>query len=258
MTTITKTNNKSIHPSTRGVHYLYLNDSRGRMVGCIATVRRGQKLFLGTSFCSATGGDTFRKSQGRAIAEGRAVRRAEEQEKIYQVLNSPFVDNESAGVRFLTRAQHAMCVDLDLLADCSVTLLRPKAFDVLTAILHSVVEFDSDLDDRMEFPRCECNDGQAARDAETGTAVCFYFAELDIPGGLVRAARRKLNDISTELCKREMNACTQPDTFTKPLRQSINNMFNPANSRLELAGKMLASSPTTVLGPVIPPYACNK
>lgn len=254
MTTNT-TSPTHVHPSTRGVHYLYLTDTKNRMVGCIATVRRGQDLFIGTSFCSGRNGDVFRKAQGRAIAEGRANRRAEEQDRIMQVFSSKSIDQTSDLVQFLTRAQHALRVNLDLLSDSTTTDERPNAFDVLKAILQSVIEFDNDLDDRNSSYYTDA-DSEIARDL--GDSVADYFANLDLPGGLVRAARRKLNEVSNEAFKREV-----ADTFD--VVGAICEMTGLAMRTSEVArsfappgvfppGSQWRSStqPAGVLGPVVP------
>jgi hypothetical protein len=239
------------HPSERGVHYLYLQDGKNRMVGCIATVRRGQKLFIGSSFCSGRNGDVFRKAQGRSIAEGRALRRADEQDRIMEVLSSKSIDQTSDSVQFLLRAQHALCVDLDVLGADGT---HPNAFDVLKAILTNVIEFDSELDDRCHF---DFGDSQG-QESETLDGVLTYFARLDLPGGLVRAARRKLNDVSLESNARESFGLAEaireltgglPRSFLPDLSGAFNaedvrgvDWSKPGNA-VPLAG---------VLGPVIP------
>lgn len=244
-----------VHPSTRGVHYLYLTDTKNRMVGCIATVRRGQDLFIGTSFCSGRNGDVFRKAQGRAIAEGRASRRAEEQDRIMQVFSSKSIDQTSDLVQFLTRAQHALRVNLDLLNDCTVDQPRPNAFDVLKAILQSVIEFDSDLDDRMNSFYVD-SDSEIAIDLADG--VAYYFANLDLPGGLVRAARRKLNEVSNEAFKREV-----ADKFdvVSAIREVTSLAMRTSDVAREHVSSALfpvgfvrdtAKSVAGVLGPVVP------
>ncbi len=226
------------HPSTRGVHYLYLSDSKNRLVGCIATVRKGSDLFIGTSFCSGRNGDTFRKSQGRTIAEGRANRRAEEQEKIMQVFSSKSVDQTSDGVQFLTRAQHALRVNLELLSDSTADQERPNAFDVLKAILQSVIEFDSDLDDRFDGYLAEGEQGPALDLADD---VMEYFQNLDLPGGLVRAARRKLNAVSVEANTRE--SADLAVSLQALTRTTMPSNQTPYGSFLRAVG---------VLGPVVP------
>lgn len=236
------------HPSTRGVHYLYLTDSKNRMVGCIATVRRGSDLFIGTSFCSGKHGDVFRKAQGRAIAEGRANRRAEEQAKIMEIFTSKSIDQTSDAVQFLTRAQHALRVNLELLSDCSVDHKRPNAFDVLKAILQSVIEFDNDLDDRMDGYYADATNEEAAKLCDS---VLYYFQELELPGGLVRAARRKLNDVSSEAMKREdfdVAAALQSLSVQNTL---LGKMF-PETLRQAVDAIKLQQA-TGVLGPVVPP-----
>lgn len=253
MTTTTHKAPTYQHPSTRGVHYLYLNDGKGRMVGCIATVRRGQKLFIGTSFCSATGGDTFRKSQGRTIAEGRALRRAKEQDRIMEIFTSKAIDQKCDPVQFLTRAQHALCVDLDLLTDSTVDQGRPNAFDVLKAILQSVIEFDSDLDDRDDLGYAEADTDVAAQLVDE---VCEYFAALDIPGGLVRACHRKLKDVSVEASKRMEADSMLRDVAALVKAEPLTAWASTENKvtttfRGDFQG--LPFTPPSVLGPVIPP-----
>jgi hypothetical protein len=230
------------HPSTRGVHYLYLADSKNRLVGCIATVRKGSDLFIGTSFCSGRNGDTFRKSQGRTIAEGRANRRAEEQDKIMQVFSSKSVDQTSDGVQFLTRAQHALRVNLELLNDCTVDQERPNAFDVLKAILQSVIEFDSDLDDRFDGYLAEGEQGPVLDLADD---VIEYFQNLDLPGGLVRAARRKLNAVSVE-------ANTRESADLVASLQALARTTTPSNLQTNNTLQTFLRA-TGVLGPVVPP-----
>jgi len=237
--TTTKTTKTFNHPSTRGVHYLYLSDPKGRMVGCIATVRRGQDLFIGTSFCSPSGGDSFRKAQGRSIAEGRALRRAEEQDKLMRIFSHKSVDQTDDAVQFLLRAQHALRVNLDLLTDSTTTDQKPNAFDVLIAILHSVIEFNTDLDDRCDSFYID-SENESAYDLVQG--VLTYFDGLDIPGGLVRAAKRKLTAVATEASERTL------------LSQAVNDLVAQTNvSAQDLLYRAPAANPaTTVLGPVIP------
>lgn len=242
------------HPSERGVHYLYVQDGKNRMVGCIATVRRGQKLFIGTSFCSGRNGDTFRKIQGRSIAEGRAMRRAAEQDRIMEILSSKSVDQTSDAVQFLLTAQHALCVDLDVLGSDG---WHPNAFDVLKAILQSVIEFDSELDYRLDFEFGD-PDGQ---DSETLDSVLIYFALLDLPGGLVRAARRKLNEVSREVCARESFGLAEAARIlTGGLPRSFLPDLSGASTTEELVrpmdrskhGNAVPLAGAGVLGPVIP------
>lgn len=59
--------------SPRSMHYLFIrHPGTTHLVGCIASFREGNNLFLGHAFCSRNSSDTFTKAKAREIAGGRA------------------------------------------------------------------------------------------------------------------------------------------------------------------------------------------
>lgn len=55
------------------MHYLFIrHPGTTHLVGCIASFREGNNLFLGHAFCSRNSSDTFTKAKAREIAGGRA------------------------------------------------------------------------------------------------------------------------------------------------------------------------------------------
>lgn len=59
--------------SPRSMHYLFIrHPGTTHLVGCIASFREGNNLFLGHAFCSRNSSDMFTKAKAREIAGGRA------------------------------------------------------------------------------------------------------------------------------------------------------------------------------------------